>query len=496
MGLRPQVILPAAIALSLLMAPLTSSADQAEKTLLGVSVQDAADLEYLRSERIPVYAKLNAAEGYLLLVGAGDSGGEALRAQGLDAVTLHPDAGDKTFYVVYSMPGLRVVDLEFYGSVLYEDQVLAVIQMSPGAAELLAEAGGEIRAVTFDPKPLSAFREERVGPATVTSHPAIQGMIDKVDSATVYSYTGDLSGEWPAMIGGSPYTIATRYTYSGTPIDKATQYVGKHLEGLGLTVEYHEWSDPTYPNVIGELPGVVSPDSMVIICGHVDDMPSGPLAPGADDNASGTVGVLIAADILSRYSWRYTIRFALWTGEEQGLLGSHYYAQRCYSLSEPIVGVLNLDMIAYNTTGSGWDIDIHANESMSETLDLAQLFADVVGAYGLGVNPQIVPDGIGASDHASFWDYGYSAVLGIEDLADFNPNLHTTSDVLANLDMKFYVEFVKASVATCAHMAGLQEEPAPVPSLATPAAALLASLLASLGMRAATGKIRRADRPR
>jgi hypothetical protein len=148
-------------------------------------------------------------------------------------------------------------------------------------------------------------------------------------------------------------------------------------------------------------------------------------------------------------------------------------------------------MIAYNTMGSGWDIDIHANESMSETLDLAQLFADVVGSYGLGLIPQIVPDGIGASDHASFWDYGYSAVLGIEDLTDFNPDYHTTSDLLANLDMKFYVEFVKASVATCAHMARLQEEPAPVPSLAAPAAALLASLLASLGIRAANGGMKR-----
>lgn len=495
MGLRLTIILPAAIAPLLLGGPLTSSADRVEKALLGVYVQDEADFEYLRAEGIPVFAKLNSAKGPLLLVGAGAAGGEALRARGLDAVALHPDVEDKAFYVVYRMPGLKVVDLESYGSVVYEDEVLAVIQMSPGRAERLAEAGGEIRAVTFDPKPLSAFREERVGPATVTPHPAIQGMIDKVDSATVYSYTGDLSGEWPAMIGGSPYTIATRHTYSGTPIDKATQYVGEHLEALGMTVEYHEWSDPTYPNVIGELPGVVSPDSVVIICGHLDDMPSGPLAPGADDNASGTVGVLVAADILIQYSWRYTIRFALWTGEEQGLLGSHYYAQRCYSLSEPIVGVLNLDMIAHNTVGSGWDIDIHANESMSETLDLAQLFADVVGAYGLGVNPQIVPDGIGASDHASFWDYGYSAVLGIEDLADFNPNYHTTSDLLPNLDMKFYVEFVKASVATCAHMAGLQEESAPVPSLAAPAAALLAALLASLGMHAVKVKSRRIDCP-
>ena len=77
-----------------------------------------------------------------------------------------------------------------------------------------------------------------------------------------------------------------------------------------------------------------------------------PIIPGADDNASGSVATLLAADILSQYQWGCTLRFAFWTGEEQGLLGSYAYAQQAYQSGENILGYLNLDMIAWNTIGS------------------------------------------------------------------------------------------------------------------------------------------------
>jgi len=110
-------------------------------------------------------------------------------------------------------------------------------------------------------------------------------------------------------------------------------------------------------------------------------------------------------------------------------------------------------MIAWNSAGSNPDIDLHATSSIPETLVLAQLFADVVDAYNLNLIPSINPNGTGASDHASFWQYGYTAILGIEDGGDFNPYYHTTNDNLDNLqDLPYYTDFVKASVATFAHM--------------------------------------------
>jgi hypothetical protein len=426
--------------------------------LARVVVTDEAGLARVAASGMPVFARMGGEDSMVLITGTPAPGAGTLASTGLDARLLDADTAGKTYYICYVLPGRPSPDWTDYGEVLFEDDAGAILSMAPPDAGRLAGAGVEIRAVMTEPKPLPAPAAPRTPPLTITADPAVEAMIDAVESLTVYTYTGNLSGEWPAVIGGSPYTIHTRNTYSGTPIAKATQYAGEYLEGLGLDVEYHIWGGEDYPNVIAELPGAVSPDSIVIICGHIDDMPISSIAPGADDNASGSVSVLIAADILSRHAWHYTLRFALWTGEEQGLYGSYYYARRSYNAGEDIIAVLNLDMVAYNTPGTPRNMDLHADATgIPATVALAQVFIDVVDAYDLDLLPEIIGDGTGASDHASFWDYGYVAVLAIEDWNDLTPYYHTQNDLLQTLDMGFYVEFVKASVATFAHLGGLYD---------------------------------------
>jgi len=425
------------------------------RALIKIEVRGPRDLVSVEAAGVPVYARLTAGKGSYLLAGADPRQIEALQAAGLEGTVLDPDLKGAGYYLAYLMPGRPTPDWNAYGRLLLDDGVQVLLRTTPRQAGWLAEAGVELAAVTFDPKPLRPAPVTSALPEVVEPDPLIQQMIDQVNQGLVYNYTGGLSGEWPVNIGGSPYTIYTRNTYSGTPIQKATQYVGEHLANLGLAVEYHQWGGVTYPNVIGTITGTLNPDDIFIIGAHLDDMPSSGNAPGADDNASGSVATLIAADILSQYEWGCTLRFAFWTGEEQGLNGSHAYAQRAYSRGENIVGYLNLDMIAWNSGGSSPDIDLHADSSLPPTLVLAQLFADVVDAYDLNLIPQIIPNGTGASDHASFWDYGYTAILGIEDMGDFNPYYHTVNDDMDNFqDWPYYVEFVKAAIATYAHMTG------------------------------------------
>lgn len=338
-----------------------------------------------------------------------------------------------------------------------------ILRTSPDGAGRLVRVDTKSRALHPDPAPLWPAVGDGVIPVSITLSQDIQAMIDQVDGETLYRYVGDLSGEWPVTIEGISYTITTRHTDSGEPIQKATQYVYEHLENLGLEVSYHDWSGSGHSsrNVIGEVAGAVHPDEIYVLSAHLDNMPTGTIAPGADDNASGVAAVLVAADILSQYEWNCTLRFALWTGEEQGLWGSHYYAQQASNSGENIVGVLHLDMIGWDGI-EGPDIDLHANQSLTPTLDLAQLFSDVVGIYELNLVPQIVPNGITRSDHGSFWDYGYPAILGIEDYDpsghDFNPYYHTAQDLLENLNMDYFTDFVKASVGTFAHMGCLRPD--------------------------------------
>ncbi len=426
------------------------------QALVKIMLPNQEMLERIESIGLPVYVRLTGVEGTYLLSGATLSRVHALRRQGLDVTALDLDMEGASYYLAYLMPNKPCPQWNVFGRVLLDDGRQTLLRISPQDAERLTETGVELCIVTFDPKPLRPVLAEGLMPASFGYDPVIQSMIDQVNSATIYDYTGSLSGEWPVNIDGQPYTIATRYTDSGEPINMATQFVGQHLEDLGLDVEYHQWGDPSCPNVVGELTGLTNPEAVFIICAHIDDRPSGPVAPGADDNASGVTGVLIAADILTQYDWDYTLRFALWTGEEQGKLGSHAYAQRSFERGENIVGVLNLDMIAWNTPSSSPDIELHADQSgVPSSMQLAQLFADVVGVYNLSLNPQIIPYGTGRSDHFSFWTYGYNAILGIECMADFNPYYHSTDDRLEYLDMNYYTDFVKASVATFAHMIGL-----------------------------------------
>jgi hypothetical protein len=288
-------------------------------------------------------------------------------------------------------------------------------------------------------------------------NPLVAEMIMQVQQNMVYSYTGQLSGEWPVLVGGELYTITTRHTYSGTPIQKATQYVYEHMQAAYLTVNYHNW---TYGrNVIGVLTGTKHPDEIVLITAHLDDVPSSGSAPGADDNASGSVGVLVAADILSQYQFERTLRFVFFTGEEVGHGGSDQYAQAVKDAGENIVAVYNMDMMAWNSDDIP-ALRLHtrkpSNPGYAGDLAIAGMFTNVVSTYGLGsyLSPIITANGESRSDHSSFWDRGYPAILAIEDdIDDFNTSWHESSDKLQILDMAYFTNFVKASVGTAAHLA-------------------------------------------
>lgn len=291
--------------------------------------------------------------------------------------------------------------------------------------------------------------------------PLIAEMIAQVKPETLYAYTGDLSGEWPVYVNGEPYRITTRATASGLPLQNAAQYVYDHLESLGLLVSYQNWAKNGYTgrNIIGELAGETRPNEVVLLTAHLDDNPSTGVAPGADDNASGSAGLLLAADILSGYRFDCSIHFVFFTGEEQGLYGSRQYAAEAAAAGEKIQAVINLDMIAWDGHGAP-AMRLHTrsvyNAGYPADLDLAIAFVSLIYDYGLdgGLMPVIDPDGASNSDHASFWDAGYPAILVIEDdQDDFNPNYHSMNDRLSRLNLAYFSGIVKAAVGTVANLA-------------------------------------------
>lgn len=239
---------------------------------------------------------------------------------------------------------------------------------------------------------------------------------------------------------------------------------------LGLNPVCHAWATNSHAgyNVVGTQTGTTASNEFVLITAHLDDMPSSGRAPGADDNASGSAAVLAATSVLSQYRFDRSIRYLLFTGEEQGLLGSAAYAAATKTTGDDIRGVLNLDMISWDGSGDPTLlIYTHSvgHAGYSNDLEIAATFTNVVAAYGLRLQPEIRPgDWMVYSDHASFWSQGYPAILAIEyfDLYDDpnddrNPYYHTANDTLAAMNIPYFTAFAQASVGTVAHLARVAE---------------------------------------
>jgi hypothetical protein len=296
----------------------------------------------------------------------------------------------------------------------------------------------------------------------VTHNPLVADVISQVTTPTLEYELEGLTGERPVSVGGVSVTIDSRNILEGDAAEVATRYAYEWLSETGLDVSYHAytWGDYEGRNVVAEKRGVVDPEQVYLITAHLDDMPPGPRAPGADDNASGSVAVMMAARLLVPRDLAYTVRFVLFTGEEYGLLGSDAYAADRSARGEDIRGVINLDMIGYNTGIPGCEVFARSGHSTgaAESRRLAALFAEMASVYDLDLVPQeIVIDDyplVGGSDQWSFIAQGYSAILVSEGFSsgDFNPYYHEISDTVSIMDLDYYADLTRASIAALAHM--------------------------------------------
>ena len=358
-------------------------------------------------------------------------------------------------------------------NVLYNDGRWIIVRDIDAVDDTLADIGFDLKLMSDEPiSSVSADTDEAllIDGAALARIPGVSEMIDQVKQEVVTTYLSQLSGASDVMVDGSPYTIKTRETESGTPIQKATQYVIDTLKKEGITVSTHDWTwENRYKgsNIIGELKGNGNAGEIVIMMAHLDSISEkvGD-APGADDNASGCAALLAAADIMRKYSFQRTVRFIFTTGEEKGTLGSQAYVRDIKG--QTISAVLNLDMIGFNTSGlvpPTQNVKTrHEKDKEGYTADMviANLYKDVVTLYGLNasLNVKIISDNDVNGDQSSFWGGSQPVSRTVwvieDDYGNFNKdNMHTEKDTLTKLNMSYCTAQVKASVATVTHLAGL-----------------------------------------
>lgn len=269
--------------------------------------------------------------------------------------------------------------------------------------------------------------------------------------------------------------IGERNAFKYKPLRDARDYVLGVFGGYGFaasTQPYTIWEN-TFENVVAVLPGSGGAAAGTLVVGaHYDTAPG---TPGADDNASGVAGLLELARLMRAAAPRKTIVFAAFASEEPpffgtDLMGSRVFAAAARAKGEPIEAMISLEMIGYYDKRPGSQrYPPLVRFFFPDTGD----FISLVGNFGsrsfltrlrdalkrrmrlpleYASLPAWVP-GVDWSDHASFWQEGYPAVMLTDTSFYRNRHYHEGTDRYDTLDYASMAAFVEGLAAALEELA-------------------------------------------
>ncbi len=311
-------------------------------------------------------------------------------------------------------------------------------------------AGGRLgcRFATEVP-PGAVFDElDEVHPRVAFS-PLVDEIVEAMSEESFTTWLRALSGEDEITVDGLPLTLETRYSPSSQGYSSRA-WAYEQLVAMGYTVSFHEYtrSGYTLENVVATLPGTLTPWRIYVLGGHIDSISEQPstLAPGAEDNGSGSAAILSAAAALAEYAFESTIEIVLFSGEEQGLWGSTAYVADALAAGRDLRAAVTFDMIAYYNDNYG--VLIEGEPAWS---DLMSAMADAVDAYTT-LERQFSYYSFG-SDHVPFQDRGVPAILCIDLDWDEYAAYHRSWDRFSETTPDLGTQIARAGTATIAQLA-------------------------------------------
>lgn len=311
--------------------------------------------------------------------------------------------------------------------------------------------------VTLHHEPASAQQTPRAATG-------VADILAKVSGDTLMDRLRELCGEKTVRLWRKDTLITNRFDGRDSVNNElAGDYLETELLRHGLLAGSQRFQDRGR-NIIALQPGATHPDIMYIICAHYDA--ASPGHPGADDNGTGTAAVLEAARLLSRHSFDYTIAYILWDAEERGLVGSNDYARAARARGDSILGVINLDMIGYDSDNN---LRAALQYNLPIGLPLVETMIAVNDSFNLGLDHYVELNSTTPSDNYSFTKQAYASFLLIEDWKDFTPHYHKATDRPSTINVNFFTRMTKNAIGALALLAGLRDDPR-VPLPIAPAA--------------------------
>jgi Zn-dependent M28 family amino/carboxypeptidase len=220
-----------------------------------------------------------------------------------------------------------------------------------------------------------------------------------------------------------------------------------------VSVQKFEARNKSYSNIIASF-GPEDGERIIVgahydVCGEQD---------GADDNASGTVGLLALARLLKNVELKYRIDLVAFTLEEPPFfrtekMGSYVHAKSLYDAKTPVKGMISLEMIGYFSEEENsqdypvgimkWFYGSKGNYITIVQKSIDGSFSKQFKKLAFENNSILTKSfkapsffgGIDLSDHRNYWEFGYSAVMITNTSFYRDTNYHTQGDVLSNLNI-------------------------------------------------------------
>lgn len=275
--------------------------------------------------------------------------------------------------------------------------------------------------------------------------------------------------------------IGERNLTRSVALERSAQYIERQLRNMGYSVKLQTYSIGTKKvrNIIAEIKGHRKPRSVLIVGAHYDSIEG---SPGANDNASGVAAMLELARMLAYKTPASSIRFVAFVNEEPPYfktqdMGSRVYVDRIQSESISVVGMLSLETMGYYRSDKktqhypfpfnyfypqrgnfiAFVGNLHSHDFLHRSLSLfrqhSQFPSEGVAA------PAWIP-GIDWSDHGSFWQKGYPALM-VTDTALFRyPHYHSDKDLPQYINFDYLARVVTGLNATILQLANNQNKAA------------------------------------
>jgi Zn-dependent M28 family amino/carboxypeptidase len=270
--------------------------------------------------------------------------------------------------------------------------------------------------------------------------------------------------------------IGSRGYLQTDALNQTIAYIMSEFSSYGYTVSLqpYEFEGKTYKNISVEIKGKKTPGKIIVIGAHYDTVTG---TPGADDNASGIAGLLELARLLRNAPFDKTVRFVAFTLEEppffrSKFMGSHVYAKSLKHSNEEVEGMICLEMIGYFTDKPGSQVfplslfklmypDTGNFIMFASNFQSKDFLNRVKNGFKKGSSLPVesistfslIP-GIDFSDHRSFWEFGYDALMVTDTAFYRNPNYHGIGDVFETLDYERMSEVVLGLKSAIEKLAG------------------------------------------